>query len=67
MTAIQKEHDTGCWILDYGFLEKVHDNAMAIELINYLKATKLEVGLLMNFGKKAEFKERYLHMIENKV
>ena len=53
--------------LGYGFLEKVYDNAMAIELINYLKATKLEVGLLMNFGKKAEFKERYLHMIENKV
>lgn len=97
--------------LGYGFLEKVYENAMAIELIkmgcnvrqqrnikvyyeteevgdyyadlliddlviielkaaeslceeheaqliNYLKATKMEVGLLMNFGKKAEFKRK---------
>lgn len=97
--------------LGYGFLEKVYENAMAIELIkmgcnvrqqqnikvyyeteevgdyyadlliddlviielkaaeslceeheaqliNYLKATKMEVGLLMNFDKKAEFKRK---------
>ncbi len=95
--------------LGYGFLEKVYENAMAIELkgaglkvlqqqnirvyyeahvvgdyfadisvndqiimeikaaeglrdenkaqlINYLKATDKEVGLLLNFGKSAEFK-----------
>lgn len=94
--------------LGYGFLEKVYENAMAIELrkmgfdvkcqypitvfyeseivgayfadlivneivvvelkasnslleehecqlINYLKATKIELGLLMNFGKDAEY------------
>lgn len=28
------------------------------QLINYLKATKIEVGLLMNFGRKAEFKRK---------
>ena len=28
------------------------------QLINYLKATTLEVGLLLNFGKKAEFKRK---------
>jgi len=28
------------------------------QLINYLKATKIEIGLLMNFGKKAEFKRK---------
>ena len=28
------------------------------QLINYLKATNLEVGLLLNFGKKAEFKRK---------
>jgi len=29
-----------------------------IQLINYLKATKIEVGLLLNFGKKAEFRRK---------
>lgn len=28
------------------------------QLINYLKATDIEVGLLLNFGKKAEFKRK---------
>ena len=98
-------------VLGYGFLEKVYENAMKIELehlglnvqqqknikvyyenkivgeyyadllvndlviielkaavslceeheaqlINYLKATDIEVGLLLNFGKKAEFKRK---------
>ena len=98
-------------ILGYGFLEKVYENAMAIELrklgflvlqqknikvyydnyevgdyfadilvnnliileikalkslcneheaqlINYLKATQIEVRLLFNFGKNAEFKRK---------
>lgn len=97
--------------LGFGFLEKVYENAMAIELrklglqvekqknikvyyeqeevgdyyadllvnrlvilelkaaealreeheaqlINYLKATSIEVGLLLNFGKKAEFRRK---------
>ena len=97
--------------LGYGFLEKVYENAMLIELsnmglkavaqspvkvyydnkqvggyfadllvedcviaelktaeeissgneaqsINYLKATEIEVGLLMNFGKTPQFKKR---------
>ena len=28
------------------------------QLINYLKATDIEVGLLLNFGKKPEFKRK---------
>ncbi|MES2332612.1 MAG: GxxExxY protein [Bacteroidota bacterium] len=28
------------------------------QLINYLKATEMEVGLLLNFGKKPEFKRK---------
>jgi len=104
--------------LGYGFLEKVYENSMAIELrkmgfevkcqypitvyyesetvgeyfadiiiddlivlelkaskniseehenqlVNYLKATKIELGLLMNFGKEAEYK-RKVFMNKNK-
>ena len=29
-----------------------------LQLINYLKATSIEVGLLFNFGRKPEFKRR---------
>lgn len=29
-----------------------------LQLINYLKATEMEVGLLLNFGKKPEFKRK---------
>lgn len=28
------------------------------QLINYLKATEIEVGILLNFGKKPEFKRK---------
>lgn len=83
--------------LGYGFLEKVYENALALELtkqgfdiktqvpipvfyddkviveikatkdlceehefqlINYLKATNCEVGLLLNFGRKPQFKRK---------
>jgi len=58
-------------VLGYGFLEKVYQKAMQVELkvaekynskdeaqlINELKATGIRVGLLINFGKeKVEFK-----------
>jgi GxxExxY protein len=35
-------------------LAKEHEN----QLINYLKATNMEIGLLLNFGKKAELKRK---------
>jgi hypothetical protein len=41
--------------LGFGFLEKVYERAM---LINYLKSTDIEVGLLLNFGKKPEIKRK---------
>jgi GxxExxY protein len=33
-------------------------NEHEAQLINYLKATNIEVGLLMNFGKKPQFKRK---------
>jgi len=35
-------------------IQKVHE----AQLLNYLKATKYEVGLLFNFGEKAEYKRK---------
>ena len=29
-----------------------------LQLVNYLKATNIEVGLLLNFGRKPEFKRK---------
>ena len=29
-----------------------------LQLINYLKATEIETGLLLNFGRKPEFKRK---------
>jgi GxxExxY protein len=34
----------------------VHENEL--QLLNYLRATDIEVGLLLNFGKKAEFRRK---------
>lgn len=31
-----------------------------IQLVNYLKATNIEVGLLLNFGQETEFKRKVL-------
>lgn len=37
-----------------GNLIEIHE----LQLINYLKATRIEVGLLLSFGKKPEFKSK---------
>ncbi len=48
--------------LGFGFLEKVYQNALVeeheLQLINYLKSTEIEVGLLLNFGRKPQFKRK---------
>lgn len=37
--------------------ETLHESHVA-QLLNYLKATKVEVGLLLNFGAKPQFKRK---------
>ncbi len=54
--------------LGYGFLEKVYENAMVIAkrltaenealLLNYLRATPYEVGLVFIFGPKPDFRRK---------
>ena len=39
-----------------GALDRVHE----VQLVNYLKATGIEVGLLINFGRKVEVKRKVL-------
>lgn len=38
-----------------------------LQLINYLKATDIEVGLLLNFGKKPEFKRKIFTNEKKKI
>lgn len=44
-------------ILELKAVEHICDEH-EFQLINYLKATEIEIGLLLNFGKKPEFKRR---------
>jgi GxxExxY protein len=44
----------GIVLLEIKSVEKLID-AHDAQLLNYLKATELEVGLLLNFGRQAEF------------
>ncbi|MDO9422877.1 MAG: GxxExxY protein [Methylobacter sp.] len=37
------------------------------QLINYLKATEIEVGLPLNFGKKPEFKRKIVSNKKNPI
>jgi len=37
------------------------------QLINYLKATEIEIGLLLNFGKKPEFKRKIFTNDKKKI
>ncbi len=53
----------GCVFLELkavSALDKVHDS----QILNYLRATKYEVGLLLNFGPKPQFRR---FVLENKT
>ncbi len=73
-------HYTGYPVGDY-FADIVVENSVILELkaveklapehelqlINYLKATDKEVGLLLNFGKKPEFKRKVYSTDRKKI
>ena len=48
-----------CIILELKAAENLCDEHEC-QLVNYLKASDVEVGLLLNFGKKPEFKRKVL-------
>jgi len=41
-------------------------DAHEAQLVNYLKATNIEVGLLLNFGTEAKFKRKIFTKRKNK-
>ena len=45
-------------LLELKAKESIHPSYEA-QLTNYLRATEIELGLLLNFGKKPEFKRKY--------
>ena len=48
-----------CVIVELKAAEAICPEYVA-QLVNYLKATEIEVGLLLNFGKEPKFKRRVL-------
>jgi GxxExxY protein len=52
-----------CVIVELKAVEKIAE-AHSAQIINYLKATDISVGLLLNFGPKPEFK-RKIHDHQN--
>ena len=47
-----------CVVIEIKAAETLREEHEA-QLINYLKATNIEVGMLLNFGKKQNFVERF--------
>jgi GxxExxY protein len=50
-------------IIEIKALDKLND-IHELQLKNYLNATGMEVGLLINFGKSVEIKRKYVHNSE---
>lgn len=43
------------------------DSSHRAQLLNYLRATEIEVGLLLNFGEKPEFKRLIFDNLKKKT
>jgi GxxExxY protein len=56
----------GCVIVELKAAETLVEEH-EIQLINYLKATEIEVGLLLNFGKKPQFKRKLFTNDKKKI
>ena len=56
----------GCVIVELKAAEALCEEH-EFQLINYLKATEIEVGLLLNFGKKPEFKRKVFSTPKNLI
>ncbi len=46
-----------CVIIELKAVEKIHPKH-EVQLVNYLKSTEIEVGLLINFGEELQIKRR---------
>ena len=55
-----------CVIVELKAAETLSE-AHELQLINYLKATEIEVGVLLNFGKKAQFKRKLFTNDKKKI
>jgi GxxExxY protein len=55
-----------CVIIELKAAESLIE-AHELQLINYLKATKIEVGLLLNFGKTPSFKRKIFSNATKKI
>jgi GxxExxY protein len=53
-------------IIELKAVEKLND-LNELQVKNYLNATGLEVGLLINFGKSVEVKRKYVQNIEAEI
>ncbi|MBI9065181.1 MAG: GxxExxY protein [Marinilabiliaceae bacterium] len=49
-----------CVIVELKAVEKISP-VHEVQLVNYLKATEIEVGLLLNFGPKPQIKRRVVN------
>lgn len=74
MPVIYKENEIGTRRVDFLIEEvvlvelkavtEINDSHFA-QIINYLEAFHLEVGLLLNFGEKSLFYKRFIHTVKN--
>ncbi len=62
--ALEVHSNLGCGFMEaVSELQKIHE----AQVINYLKATGFEVGLLFNFGSESLEKKRFFNIYHNSI